>query len=96
MRPRITAPFESFANSKRYKTPTPPGGCAASLRALLIQKDTKRAPEAKNTEVGLRALLIQKDTKRKSEQRWIIWSLRALPIQKDTKHVKSEVKRMIV
>ena len=55
--------FESFANSKRYKTP----GClqlsSAGLRALLIQKDTKqRKYEAFNND-SLRALLIQKDTK---------------------------------
>ena len=34
--------FESFANSKRYKTPTRPTYDKRCLRALLIQKDTKR------------------------------------------------------
>ena len=34
-----------------------------SLRALLIQKDTKLQKEGDDTEGGLRALLIQKDTK---------------------------------
>ena len=33
--------FESFANSKRYKTPHATSTRTVSLRALLIQKDTK-------------------------------------------------------
>ena len=34
--------FESFANSKRYKTLHPPAKTYPRLRALLIQKDTKQ------------------------------------------------------
>ena len=55
--------FESFANSKRYKTNTYRASLRLGLRALLIQKDTKqRKYEAFNND-SLRALLIQKDTK---------------------------------
>jgi len=55
--------FESFANSKRYKTPGCLQSSSAGLRALLIQKDTKRTVGWSATASGLRALLIQKDTK---------------------------------
>ena len=36
---------------------------SSSLRALLIQKDTKQKHQLKNLVCRLRALLIQKDTK---------------------------------
>ena len=56
--------FESFANSKRYKTLSLMPSLNLRLRALLIQKDTKLTYVIKRTPVSLRALLIQKDTKR--------------------------------
>ena len=55
--------FESFANSERYKTGSEITTTQTSLRALLIQKDTKRGQVIDVTSDGLRALLIQKDTK---------------------------------
>ena len=58
---------------------------SSSLRALLIQKDTKQKHQLKNLVCRLRALLIQKDTKQDMIIRIIISGLRALLIQKDTK-----------
>ena len=55
--------FESFANSERYKTLKKLTEQRASLRALLIQKDTKHDERRGINVAGLRALLIQKDTK---------------------------------
>ena len=55
--------FESFANSERYKTVFAPVIKPEGLRALLIQKDTKRIKATMPMYNGLRALLIQKDTK---------------------------------
>ena len=55
--------FESFANSKRYKTGARHDKNNPSLRALLIQKDTKHGLTFRRTAFCLRALLIQKDTK---------------------------------
>ena len=80
-----SAMFESFANSKRYKTNVKPPTYLTGLRALLIQKDTKRHNSQRHTDIRLRALLIQKDTKRHNSQRHTDIRLRALLIQKDTK-----------
>ena len=55
--------FESFANSKRYKTTIYARMIMLCLRALLIQKDTKLSVPCKSSFSSLRALLIQKDTK---------------------------------
>ena len=55
--------FESFANSERYKTILLTAFAFASLRALLIQKDTKQKKASGRGRTSLRALLIQKDTK---------------------------------
>ena len=55
--------FESFANSKRYKTFSMRKCFYCGLRALLIQKDTKPSVFTAVQTYGLRALLIQKDTK---------------------------------
>ena len=59
------------------------------LRALLIQKDTKRDFQGMLTDWSLRALLIQKDTKHSSWNHHNCSSLRALLIQKDTKQLPS-------
>ena len=82
-----TAPyrFESFANSERYKTIKSLCSLPASLRALLIQKDTKPKLNSKSIGQCLRALLIQKDTKQLKELEEVWSGLRALLIQKDTK-----------
>ena len=56
--------FESFANSERYKTSSWSSKNLLSLRALLIQKDTKPRFIHPGHGTCLRALLIQKDTKR--------------------------------
>ena len=55
--------FESFANSKRYKTIDILVNTISRLRALLIQKDTKPLVCCTLRLNSLRALLIQKDTK---------------------------------
>ena len=78
-------PFESFANSKRYKTAYSCGRWNPCLRALLIQKDTKPNKRGCKRRAGLRALLIQKDTKPDALVILGLMSLRALLIQKDTK-----------
>ena len=77
--------FESFANSKRYKTYPLWGLDRYGLRALLIQKDTKLIQSPQTNVRGLRALLIQKDTKHIELVFNQADSLRALLIQKDTK-----------
>ena len=77
--------FESFANSERYKTKSCTQNDKVSLRALLIQKDTKQAKETAIRYARLRALLIQKDTKLQRAWCGRICGLRALLIQKDTK-----------
>ena len=59
--------FESFANSERYKTEVFLTFSTLCLRALLIQKDTKRDVTEQSLLHGLRALLIQKDTKQLSD-----------------------------
>ena len=55
--------FESFVNSERYKTEITSHEQPNSLRALLIQKDTKLSNHGSISGLSLRALLIQKDTK---------------------------------
>ena len=55
------------------------------LRALLIQKDTKRCRASCRGSQCLRALLIQKDTKLAHTPVCQSSRLRALLIQKDTK-----------
>ncbi len=77
--------FESFANSKRYKTAPEDVVAADRLRALLIQKDTKQSIHCTRRKNSLRALLIQKDTKQSYFTGKEGRSLRALLIQKDTK-----------
>ena len=77
--------FESFANSERYKTKSCTQNDKVSLRALLIQKDTKQAKETAIRYARLRALLIQKDTKLLLPPVAYRMGLRALLIQKDTK-----------
>ena len=77
--------FESFANSKRYKTQSHTVQRYVRLRALLIQKDTKRRSLQSRVSCSLRALLIQKDTKLHHHQISQAYGLRALLIQKDTK-----------
>ena len=59
-----------------------------SLRALLIQKDTKLRSYLMALLCRLRALLIQKDTKLIVNIINIVTGLRALLIQKDTKHFR--------
>ena len=58
---------------------------AFCLRALLIQKDTKRRHNKEKIQARLRALLIQKDTKHTKSVMQKYLCLRALLIQKDTK-----------
>ena len=81
--------FESFANSKRYKTLSVLKSTFSCLRALLIQKDTKLDYLHLNSSTSLRALLIQKDTKRCQDWTRKRASLRALLIQKDTKQMRN-------
>ena len=64
-----TLKFESFANSKRYKTGEKVKTARGGLRALLIQKDTKLQNTHMNQLARLRALLIQKDTKPKNSSK---------------------------
>ena len=79
--------FESFVNSKRYKTQIGRTVFPICLRALLIQKDTKLRLKFGFVGFRLRALLIQKDTKPNKAIREAHKSLRALLIQKDTKQL---------
>ena len=79
--------FESFANSKRYKTLSVLKSTFSCLRALLIQKDTKLYFTHSSSLQCLRALLIQKDTKQYSVSGILNIRLRALLIQKDTKQM---------
>ncbi len=88
--------FESFANSKRYKTQHRISRTNRSLRALLIQKDTKQLEYASDPTMGLRALLIQKDTKHFYCNHATSCCLRALLIQKDTKPVQEELNTDLV
>ena len=87
--------FESFANSKRYKTLSVLKSTFSCLRALLIQKDTKLDYLHLNSSTSLRALLIQKDTKRRHNKEKIQARMRALLIQKDTKHTKSVMQKYL-
>ena len=88
--------FESFANSKRYKTCNLRPRITAPFESFANSKRYKTPTPPGGCAASLRALLIQKDTKQLGLLYCLPDGLRALPIQKDTKHVKSEVKRMIV
>ena len=61
--PSCRGKFESFVNSERCKTRSTYKIQDMRLRALLIQKDAKRARLLGAPPKGLRALLIQKDAK---------------------------------
>ena len=65
--------FESFANSKRYKTLFNGKIKQVRLRALLIQKDTKHCGCLYHLYHCLRALLIQKDTKLREQIALFVW-----------------------
>ena len=89
--------FESFANSKRYKTSPSDSSLLGCLRALLIQKDTKPMPMMQSSSSRLRALLIQKDTKHfspSSKQRIDTISRYTSDQIRRKEHIKGEYSRL--
>ena len=77
--------FESFANSKRYKTLWMPISLVPLFESFANSKRYKTPRTNCIIRMGLRALLIQKDTKLSISPIRMLERLRALLIQKDTK-----------
>ena len=82
---RFVFPFESFANSERYKTGDTDWVTATGLRALLIQKDTKRHHGSEHHGRAFESFANSERYKTYSSTIGHLLRLRALLIQKDTK-----------
>ena len=87
--------FESLVNTERIKTRIGTIPYLASLRVLLIQKESKLNESTGIQTASLRVLLIQKESKRATVPRWTLQCLRVLLIQKESKHKQSIISNSI-